>query len=1010
MAQKLDSDIEQGYAEGGSYVPHEQRAKEEAYASAGTDQANDPKNHVQESERAPRSDWTFNTSGLSDKQARGAKRFEGTLKFMRKRGGVIGVITAVLVGGGIGIGFFGPSSILISLMENITERNDSASTAMERRFLKVFANMTNPENDVFCANGPKSIKCKNGRISNKAIAALNKKGVIAYGTADGTVQHLGGKSGYPDKNPVGYGFEDGTNPDGTKKYRYVAAADMEVFLSDKANAEMSNKLLGRSGAWNMRTKAWMGNHISKKLYKPFSIDRKGGVADGTNDNGKKSTRERINESLEKFKKKVAGTMSVDKIATKITDRAKENLRKAGKAGPAYTVAVGACMGVRAPGLIATGYAALQLAQLLPFFINFIGSPGSKQKAEAVGSNFTAGDMAVAAGIVTEMAPSKRDGKLRAPVDSGILQSTANINKNRVSLPTNLIPGYGALTNPFIRAMNAAAEASKPACNTIMSPPAMYAATAADVSATIAASTTVVGGLIKIIASYAITEAAIHIVSSLLEGAARDALTDLAKNEDIVNARGEELGDVIGLSAMAFFSAGGLSRHLPVLKKKQLLAWNDMKQEIQNFNRAMDIASLSPFDISSPYTFLGSIVHHGRIALFANGGGFTIPQALASIAALPTRLLSPSALAADYDDTYCGYASEFDLSTPNESDTPGITAVGMPCTGLTSEQDAMSASDAVDLMINEGWVSNEPMTKPDNATVDELIGSTIKTETLLAETMESCSNPQNGDYLLNAVGCTVPTTGGDGSANNDPNNNPCTDVDGETVCVSDQEGVSSESTIQGVKDPRSLSAMAVFALDYQIAQAINGEDEEEFGTAGAVAASGTYVLPVDADYTPSDPWGPRNICSSSNPNSFCYFHRGVDFTFSNAIGRPVYSVTDGTVVAIHGGNPGCGTGEGSGNIERDNRVDIQHADGVIATYSHMSLDSIQAAGISVGSVVKPGQQIGAMNLCGNSFGAHLHFAIVIGSATDPRITGLQTNNNGETYVDPSGYMAIYGVQI
>jgi hypothetical protein len=111
-------------------------------------------------------------------------RLQKALRFAKKRGGIIGLISIFGIGGGILAGFFGPASMLISMTENFSLANDSSSTALERRFMMIFGNMTDEKNDPICANNSKSIKCKMGRISNKALKQLSKKNVVAV--IDGT--------------------------------------------------------------------------------------------------------------------------------------------------------------------------------------------------------------------------------------------------------------------------------------------------------------------------------------------------------------------------------------------------------------------------------------------------------------------------------------------------------------------------------------------------------------------------------------------------------------------------------------------------------------------------------------------------------------------------------------------------------------------------------------------------------------------------------------------------------
>lgn len=63
------------------------------------------------------------------------------------------------------------------------------------------------------------------------------------------------------------------------------------------------------------------------------------------------------------------------------------------------------------------------------------------------------------------------------------------------------------------------------------------------------------------------------------------------------------------------------------------------------------------------------------------------------------------------------------------------------------------------------------------------------------------------------------------------------------------------------------------------------------------------------------------------------------------------------------------------------VDIQHADGVITRYAHMSAF---APGIARGAPVSAGAVIGRIGTTGNAHGAHVHFEVRIdGHPVDPK---------------------------
>ncbi len=99
------------------------------------------------------------------------------------------------------------------------------------------------------------------------------------------------------------------------------------------------------------------------------------------------------------------------------------------------------------------------------------------------------------------------------------------------------------------------------------------------------------------------------------------------------------------------------------------------------------------------------------------------------------------------------------------------------------------------------------------------------------------------------------------------------------------------------------------------------------------------------------------------------HNGIDTCrWSGTQGADVVSVKDGTIeVACWGWGGGYG-----------NYVVVNHGDGVLTYYAHLSNITV-----SVGQSVKQGQVIGQAGNTGYSFGAHLHFGIMInGSWVNP----------------------------
>jgi murein DD-endopeptidase MepM/ murein hydrolase activator NlpD len=96
------------------------------------------------------------------------------------------------------------------------------------------------------------------------------------------------------------------------------------------------------------------------------------------------------------------------------------------------------------------------------------------------------------------------------------------------------------------------------------------------------------------------------------------------------------------------------------------------------------------------------------------------------------------------------------------------------------------------------------------------------------------------------------------------------------------------------------------------------------------------------------------------------HLGVDW--ADDTGSPIYAAGNGTVIKAE-----WDSGYGR-------RVEIQHLNGYVTTYSHLSAF---AKGITEGTKVRQGQVIGYVGSSGLSVGPHLHYEVMInGTHVDP----------------------------
>jgi murein DD-endopeptidase MepM/ murein hydrolase activator NlpD len=100
--------------------------------------------------------------------------------------------------------------------------------------------------------------------------------------------------------------------------------------------------------------------------------------------------------------------------------------------------------------------------------------------------------------------------------------------------------------------------------------------------------------------------------------------------------------------------------------------------------------------------------------------------------------------------------------------------------------------------------------------------------------------------------------------------------------------------------------------------------------------------------------------------YARMHTGIDW--AAPIGTPIFAAGNGTIIQA-----GWDTGYGR-------RVEIQHANGYVTTYNHMSGFG---RGVVEGAHVVQGQTIGYLGDTGLSTGPHLHYEVIInGSFVDP----------------------------
>jgi len=742
----------------------------------------------------------------------GKKKSPVTFKSLLKKRGPIAAIVGILgLGGGIMGIFLSPATMLQNIMENFTWKNDSASVVKETRMKKIMNRFFGSGDDAGICNN-KKIKCKTGRLSNKALTKFKKSGLVPV-DSDGKEIDIK-KRGYPDKNPTHWKVE------GLNDGKPIESSKLKDELLKKENRKIASKVYGRTGLFKMRFRAWTGKHISK-LYKKFDLKRNSAIS-------KIDKKLGVKEKANKFKEKLPG-FNNDKAIGGINERVKKSTNKLKKGGLVYVAAAGICLALKLPNIIASGVAAIQLVPLLGLVMDVILSPGSQAKASGLdssGSGFSQETMETIGTMLTERGKMKgSDNAEGSALDSPYLLAAMGVNNDKPGIAKNYIPGYSVATNPIVRTLNSAEEASEPVCNYILSPVAMYTSQLVDlaVEATGAASfglTSLANWIAKKTLATVTTELLKYAVGDTVKRVLKElAVSMLTSN----NAQYKDLGDALGVGAAAFFASGSMGQMLPGLKMSQLAEFNGIQIANEEFQKEMDIASLSPFDTSSRYTFLGSIFHNMGNMMMANGTYSKTPVAmLSNILRLPSMALSYSSTAKAasgmYSDKYCGYAKDFYMGSGSSED-PAVNMAGLPCTGITNSQANMSVEEAIQIAENEGWIQKD-MDIPDGADISDLMNNGyIVKDTPLHDFVEDCGDASTGSYWFSNGGCTAPS---DSTRVAKITEKTYKDEEGKDIT---NESFGTENSAKQYDD-RKLSAMSVLLIDFQIAQSINGEDDEE----------------------------------------------------------------------------------------------------------------------------------------------------------------------------------------
>lgn len=750
--------------------------------------------------------WLNNTTVGGGNVAKGFSKFAKSITL--KKAGPTAVISSTLAAAGISMSLlFSPSIMLNHIKEVILDRHNIQNTAIDIRSNKILSKKLSSTMTSGCKI---SITCKFNKMSNAALQRMADEGIVPYDKAGNKLDLKNGKWG--SQRPAEFRISDELKAKGDFKVpansngvEAIDAKALTKFLSDNPTAAgvyrrafnprwtafwdtTYNKFLSKIGFGSKSSKIQGNSEEEVKASIAEEIDatdkdahvnasEKGQTADENatadqkqniaNDNAQGSTAASDVNDLVGDAGNTASKDLVNKIKGKIS-------------GGAMMVANLYCLAANDGPKIAKALRSIQIAQLVSFGLLFLQAAdeikaghGEATKVALIASMFTEGSVDNKTGKVLKKSAMESDGMLYALAGNTTFSSTT-------SDAARWIPGGGFIQIMYKIANMLTANSSEvkaaigPVCNVASSWIGDLAGLVLDFTP---------AGAIITAATWLITNSQPfqEMMASIFQNLAGKIVDSTLANEDFGNAAA--IGMVLGLGEGA--NAGAM---MP-LTVDQAVAYSRATQESRLANARIDQATLSPFDASSPNTFMGSIMTQliPYYSLASDGPVGAIAAASRVVTSTFGSILTPSAFADS------NLTSEELRSCPDV----GIKLDGIAAGPICDVQYGIPVNwlQDIDPADNVAWLVN-------NGQVEDDENGTIKSGSKLEE------------YLTNCQGGEDATT---------------------KACIIDSE---------------EKARYALYFVDHRIQQNMDGE-EEYGGASASTSSTSSSVAASTGDDTPAE---------------------------------------------------------------------------------------------------------------------------------------------------------------
>jgi LAS superfamily LD-carboxypeptidase LdcB len=690
-------------------------------------------NEANGDETAANSGWNQNYTGNQKKSGTSRVKILKRVGIFGGAGGIIGGALFLLSG------FIPLGGLIINLGETATANRDTQNTILTKRLYKTLdSKLVGSTTSGTCS--VVKIACRFSKPSNALLSRLDDYGIKAL-KADGVTPVEKTRIGFPKERP---GFYSYTKAGGT-----TMTVSAEKFTQTLRNEPEFRKAF--TTAFNMRYWGYADQFIKDLFYKKNDIDRSGkktkdldskdpaksvaAIADDADKNNK------VKSTTDPEAKNTAAKGAIsDAVSEEITKTTKKAASKIGS--PVTALGSLACTAINVPGVFTKVVRAYQMRQEIVLAATIVLTASSMIKTGEVSPEMvaTVGTLLTA----TSLLPNGK--KTKSAMDSFGIQNVLNFASSSSNKSyQKFIPGFSAIQATSGISGFANNAVVKSSCEVISSPQASIAEDAVETAAGAAfagVGSVIVAGFksaIKGVALIGAIDAAVSLASPFIKSSVdffigqipAETIASVLGNADISTAKEEDLGNVLGSGMNFFYSNAALSTGSAPLSTTQLASYNSLTKDTQIAYAEQDRVGRSPLDVSSPYTFLGSIVSNFyKTAYVPNNVLKTISSTIGSVLSQPFSLLNTSTYANSDDLTArCSHAADVGVDS-----SVGVGAFGDICAGIPAEYLNTSTADVLASVVDQ---------------VDENTGQP-KGDGSVQTSLDTCGE---GD-LLSAKGCTI----------------------------------------------------------------------------------------------------------------------------------------------------------------------------------------------------------------------------------------------------------------